>query len=66
MTGSRPPTPGGCGNKVLPNLSQATLQSCRDVFGAEIPHYFRHLYDKGERSASKVPILLNFVGSWRI
>ncbi len=45
-------TPGGFGNKVLPNLSQATLQSCRDVFGAEIPHYFRHLYDKGERSVA--------------
>jgi hypothetical protein len=45
-------TPGGFGNKVLPNLSQATLQACRDVFSAEIPHYFRHLYDKGERSVA--------------
>ncbi|QDU26328.1 hypothetical protein ETAA8_14060 [Anatilimnocola aggregata] len=45
-------TPGGFGNKVLPNLSQATLESCRDVFQAEIPHYFRHLYDKGDRSVA--------------
>jgi hypothetical protein len=45
-------TPGGFGNKVLPNLSQATLQACRDVHGAEIPHYFRHLYDKGDRSVA--------------
>ncbi|WP_254511810.1 twin-arginine translocation signal domain-containing protein [Anatilimnocola floriformis] len=45
-------TPGGFGNKVLPNLSQATLQACRDVFQAEIPHYFRHLYDKGDRSVA--------------
>jgi hypothetical protein len=45
-------TPGGFGNKVLPNLSQATMQACRDVFQAEIPHYFRHLYDKGDRSVA--------------
>ena len=44
-------TPGGFGNRVLPQLSQATLQSCRDVFNAEIPHYFRHLYTD-ERSVS--------------
>ena len=37
-------TPGGFGNRVLPELAQATLESCRDVYSAEIPHYFRHLY----------------------
>ena len=37
-------TPGGFGNRSRPALSQATLESCRDVFQAEIPHYFRHLY----------------------
>jgi hypothetical protein len=45
-------TPGGFGNKVLPELAQATLQSVRAVFGAAIPHYFRHLYDAGERSVA--------------
>ena len=45
-------TPGGFGNRALPQLAQATLQSVRDVFGAEIPHYFRHLYDKGEQSVA--------------
>jgi hypothetical protein len=45
-------TPGGFGNKALPQLAQATLQSVRDVFGAEIPHYFRHLYDKGAQSVA--------------
>jgi hypothetical protein len=45
-------TPGGFGNRVLPELAEATLQSVRDVFGAEIPHYFRHLYDKGEESVA--------------
>ncbi len=37
-------TPGGFGNRVLPQLSKASLESVRSVFQAEIPHYFRHLY----------------------
>jgi hypothetical protein len=45
-------TPGGFGNRALPELAQATLQSVRDVFGAEIPHYFRHLYDEGVESVA--------------
>ncbi|MEX2015027.1 MAG: hypothetical protein WD873_00225, partial [Candidatus Hydrogenedentales bacterium] len=45
-------TPGGFGNRALPQLAQAALQSVRDVFGAEIPHYFRHLYDRGEQSVA--------------
>jgi hypothetical protein len=48
-------TPGGFGNRALRELSLATLQSVRDVFGAkeaEIPHYFRHLYDKGNESVA--------------
>lgn len=45
-------TPGGFGNRVLPELSQAALESCRDVFRAEVPHYFRHLYDRGDRSVA--------------
>lgn len=45
-------TPGGFGNRVLPELAQASLLSVRDVFSAEIPHYFRHLYDQGSRSVA--------------
>ena len=45
-------TPGGFGNQVLAELAQATLQSCRSVFNAEIPHYFRHVYESGERSVA--------------
>jgi len=45
-------TPGGFGNKALPQLAQATLQAVRDVHQAEIPHYFRHLYDKGSESVA--------------
>ena len=45
-------TPGGFGNKALPQLAQAALQSVRDVFSTEIPHYFRHLYDRGTESVA--------------
>ena len=37
-------TPGGFGGQNRDTLAKATLQSCRDVFGAEIPHYFRDLF----------------------
>ena len=37
-------TPGGFGGQNRNNLAKATLQSCRDVFNAEIPHYFRDLF----------------------
>jgi hypothetical protein len=47
-------TPGGFGNRVLPELSQATLESCRNVFNAEIPHYFRHLYTDDRSVAPRV------------
>ncbi|MBI1177097.1 hypothetical protein GC207_06615 [bacterium] len=45
-------TPGGFGNKALPELSRATLQSVRDVYGAEIPHYFRHAFSEGNESVA--------------
>lgn len=47
-------TPGGFGGRVLPELAQATLQSCRDVFQAEIPHYFRHAFTDGRSVAPRV------------
>jgi hypothetical protein len=37
-------TPGGYGSKNQDNLAISSLQSVRDVFGAEIPHYFRDLF----------------------
>jgi hypothetical protein len=46
-------TPGGFGNLVMPALAQATLQSVRDVYGGvQVPHYFRNLYDQGDRSVA--------------
>lgn len=47
-------TPGGFGNKVLDPLAEATLRSCRDVFDAEVPHYFRHLFTDERSVAPRV------------
>jgi hypothetical protein len=45
-------TPGGFGNRARPQLAQATLQSVREVYGAEVPHYFRDLFDRGTESVA--------------
>lgn len=45
-------TPGGFGNRARPQLAQASFESCRDVFKAEIPHYFRDLYSEGNQSVA--------------
>ncbi len=47
-------TPGGFGNRVLPELAQAVQQSVRDVFRAEVPHYFRHLFTDDRSVAPQV------------
>ncbi len=47
-------TPGGFGNRARPPLSQATMNSCREVFSTEIPHYFRDLYTDDQ---SVVPLV---------
>ena len=48
-------TPGGYGSNNKDNLALATLEAVRDVFGAEVPHYFRDLYtDKNESVAPLV------------
>jgi hypothetical protein len=44
-------TPGGFGSRARESLAQGTLAACRDVFGAEIPHYFRDLFTD-ERSVA--------------
>lgn len=47
-------TPGGFAGRVVPELAQATLRSVRDVFQAEIPHYFKFLYTGAESVAPRV------------
>lgn len=45
-------TPGGFGNKNRDALARATYQACRDVFKAEIPHYFRHVFTEPKVSVA--------------
>jgi len=48
-------TPGGYGGRNQDNLAIGTLQAVRDVYGAEIPHYFRDLFtEKGVSVAPQV------------
>ena len=41
-------TPGGFGNQVKSELSQAVFESVREVYGTEIPHYFKYIVGSGE------------------
>ncbi len=45
-------TPGGYGSKNMDNLALGTMQSLRDVYHTEIPHYFRDLYTEKEKSVA--------------
>jgi hypothetical protein len=48
-------TPGGYGGRNQQNLAISTLEAVRDVYGSEIPHYFRDLYtEKGKSVAPRV------------
>jgi len=47
-------TPGGFGNQALPELAQGTLQACRAICKAEVPHYFRHIYTDERSVAPRV------------
>jgi hypothetical protein len=47
-------TPGGFGTHALEALSLGTLQAVRDVYQAEIPHYFRHIYTDDRSVAPRV------------
>ncbi len=56
-------TPGGFGNRVLPQLAQASLEACRDVFGAEVPHYFRHVFTDDRSVAPRVELASGLDGT---
>ncbi|MDX9947072.1 MAG: twin-arginine translocation signal domain-containing protein [Bacteroidales bacterium] len=45
-------TPGGYGGQNQDNLALSTLEAVREVYGAEIPHYFRDLYTEKEKSVA--------------
>ncbi len=56
-------TPGGFGSRSRPSLAQGTLDACRDVFQAEIPHYFRDLYTDDRSVAPIVQLASGLDGS---
>jgi len=56
-------TPGGFGSRALPELAQATLLACRDVFNVEIPHYFRHLFTDERSVQPRVEYAADLDGS---
>lgn len=45
-------TPGGFGSRARPQLARATLEAVREVFGSEVPHYFRDLRESGSASVA--------------
>jgi hypothetical protein len=48
-------TPGGYGGRNQTNLALGTMQAVRDIYGSEIPHYFRDLFtEKGKSVAPQV------------
>lgn len=46
-------TPGGFGNRVKQKLSQAVFESVRDVYGTDLPHYFKYV-KSGDESTEPV------------
>lgn len=44
-------TPGGFGNRVKDKLPVAVHQAVRDVYGSELPHYFKYVKTGSERTA---------------
>ena len=45
-------TPGGYGTRNQDNLAMSTLEALRNVYGVEIPHYFRDLFTEKEKSVA--------------
>ncbi len=45
-------TPGGYGGRNQNNLALSTLHAVRDVYGGEIPHYFRDMFTEKGRSVA--------------
>lgn len=43
-------SPGTFGRQNRPNYARAALEAVRDVYGAEIPHFFRDLYTDPDQS----------------
>jgi hypothetical protein len=47
-------TPGGFGGRVADKLPMAVHHAVRDVYGAELPHYFKYVIDGADSTAPKL------------
>ncbi len=47
-------TPGGFGNKVKDKLPLAVFQAVRDVYGSELPHYFKYVSSGDESTEPRL------------
>ncbi len=47
-------TPGGFGNKVKEKLPLAVFEAVRDVYGSELPHYFKYVSSGEESTAPRL------------
>jgi len=47
-------TPGGFGSQNRANLARGSMEALRDVFQAEVPHYFRDLFTEPGKSVAPV------------
>jgi hypothetical protein len=45
-------TPGGYGSRNQENLALSTLEAVREVYGTEIPHFFRDLFTEKDKSVA--------------
>ncbi len=52
-------TPGGFGNLVKPELSLAVHDAVRDVYGTQLPHYFKYVVDGNESTIPKLEHVRN-------
>jgi hypothetical protein len=50
-------TPGGYGSQNQKNLALGTLDAVREVYNAEIPHFFRDLFTEKDKSVA--PLVMN-------
>lgn len=50
-------TPGGYGSRNQTNLALSTLEAVRDIYQAEIPHFFRDLFTEKDKSVA--PLVLH-------
>lgn len=50
-------TPGGFGNRVKEKLPFAVFEAVRDVYGSELPHYFKYVSSGDESTAPQLEAL---------